>query len=292
MKSTPPPYIIGSIPPPAYGTNAVYGIQVSVNELIMGAIPLSHHDSYYETNRLMDKIGRYKKKIKLPSAPSNAIKGLFCPRTDGWPPYQLMRMLGLVLLPGAIVSDIVKPPYYLAQIAVASSRSKRATKKAEDEVIDEITGSLHRSLEVVLEMLVRLGHKNRETWTRQIWYDDQYRFPTLARLLEAHGLRFAPPDTIYLASRTRLNREDCSGIARLHFDQIHNLKDDLISIGRLPGENIADASAAIEKWLPRVVQALKEPWVEENVNPSFYCVLQRLRSIRQELPALLSASSK
>jgi hypothetical protein len=40
-------------------------------------------------------------------------------------------------------------------------------------------------------------------------------FLTLARLLEAYGSQFTPPGTVYLASRKILQREHCSGIARL-----------------------------------------------------------------------------
>ena len=112
-------------------------------------------------------------------------------------------------------------------------------------------------------------------------------FLTLARLLEAYGSRFAPPGTVYLASRKRLQREHCSGIARLHFDQIHNLKDDLIFAGLLPTQTLPDAAAAIEEWLPRVLQALKGSFVDRNENRLFCHVLQRLRETRDELPGLI-----
>jgi hypothetical protein len=287
MNSAPPPYIMGSTLPPVYGSNAAYGIRVPVNELIMGATPLSHLGSCYKANRLTDKTKRYESKIKPLLATRGAIAQFFCPRSDGWPSYQLIRMLGLVSLPAAIVGDIVKPPYYLAQIAIASSRSKRARKEAENQIIDEVVASLYLSQKAVYEIVLRLGIETHETWNQQIREYGPFLFLTLARLLEAYGSRFAPPDTIYLASRKQLRKESCSGIARLHFDQIHNLKDDLILVNCLPQKNLTHASAEIEWWLPMVVQALKGSWMDKNENRSFYYVLQRLHNTRQELPGLL-----
>jgi hypothetical protein len=68
----------------------------------------------------------------------------------------------LTRVPGAIVHDLVKPPYYLARIAVALSRSKYEREKAENEVVDEILESLLISLEVVLRMVARLGLETPE----------------------------------------------------------------------------------------------------------------------------------
>jgi hypothetical protein len=51
---------------------------------------------------------------------------------------------------------------------------------------------------------------------------------------------------LFIASRRYLDKESCSGVASLHFDQIHNLKDDLISVNCLPQDNLTDVSAAIE----------------------------------------------
>jgi hypothetical protein len=107
------------------------------------------------------------------------------------------------------------------------------------------------------------------------------------QFLEAYGSRFAPLGTVYLASRKRLQKEHCSGIARLHFDQIHNLKDDLRCVGFLPTQTLPNAATAIEEWLPRVLQALKGLFVDRNENRLFCHVLQRLRETRDELPALI-----
>ena len=126
---------MGSTLPPTYGTSAVYNIRVPIDELIMGSTPLSYLDVFYKTNLHTDKIKRYKTKIKPLSGTREAVAQILCPRIDGWPTYQLVRMHGLASLPFAVIGDIVKPPYYLAQIAVASSRSKRASTEAEIQVI-------------------------------------------------------------------------------------------------------------------------------------------------------------
>lgn len=70
--------------------------------------------------------------------------------------------MALMRVPGAIVHDLVKPPYYLARMTAASSRSKYEREKAENEVVDEILESLSISLEVVLRMVARLGLETPE----------------------------------------------------------------------------------------------------------------------------------
>jgi hypothetical protein len=124
MNSAPLPYNMSLTLPPVYSTHTVDGTRVPVYELIMGATPLSPLNFYYKTNRLTDKTRRYKSKMRPLSAPRGAIAQLFCPYSNGWPSYQLLRMLELVSLPDAIVSDIARPPYYLVQMATTSLRSK------------------------------------------------------------------------------------------------------------------------------------------------------------------------
>jgi hypothetical protein len=136
-------------------------------------------------------------------------------------------------------------------------------------------------------MVARLGLETPKALQRQVRGGGYWLFLTLARLLEAYGSRFAPPGAVYLASRKRLQREHCSGIARLHFNQIHNSKDDLIFAGLLPIQTIPGAAAAIEEWLPRVLQALKGSFVDRNENRLFCHVLQRLQETRDELPRLI-----
>jgi hypothetical protein len=193
-------------------------------------------------------------------------------------------MLGLRSLPAAIVHDIIKPPYYLARMAIAFSQSKYELKRVEDDVEDEILKSLSISLKVVMKMLVRLGLETPESLKRQMQNRAYYLFLALARFLEAYGSRFAPPGTIYLASRKRLPREHCSGLARLHFDQIHQLKDDLIFL--------PDAFAAIELWLPRALQALSGSFVDRDESRLFDYILERLCQTRDELPGLILPASQ
>lgn len=154
--------------------------------------------------------------------------------------------------------------------------------------MDEILDSLCISLEAVLLMLNRLDLGTPEILRREAQGDRFVLFATLARLLEAYASRFAPSGTVYLASRKRLSKDHCSGIARLHFDQIHELKD-LISIGLLPTETLLDASAVIEEWLPRVLRALKGPVMNSNENTLLYYFLQRIHQTRDDLPGLVLA---
>ena len=153
-----------------------------------------------------------------------------------------------------------------------------------------MVSSLYLSQKAVYEIVVRLGIETDETWNQQIQEYGPFLFLTLARLLEAYGSRFAPLGTVYLASRKQLCQDSCSGVARLHFDQIHKLKDDLVSLKCPPQQDSAEAFAAIENWLPVVLQTLKGSWVDKNECRPFGYVLQRLHNIRQELPGLLQAS--
>ncbi|KAG9228671.1 hypothetical protein BJ875DRAFT_489637 [Amylocarpus encephaloides] len=278
MSSDPPPYIMDSTLPPVYSLNVISEIEASFDQLIMGETHFPPLQSCYKIDRLIQQKDRYENNIKPLSATRNAFRGLFSPRSDGYPPYQLLRIWGLVTLPAAIIGDMVKPPYYLAQIAVASSRSKRARKEVENQIINEAVASLHLGQQAVYEIVMRLNIETHEAWNQQIQDHGPYLSLTLARLLEAYGSRFAPPGTVYLASRKKLCREYCSGIASLHFDQIHKLKVDLISVEFLQVDGVTDPSAAITRWLPRVWKALKGPWVDEIESRSFYHILQRLHS--------------
>jgi hypothetical protein len=169
-------------------------------------------------------------------------------------------------------------------MAIASSQSKYELKRVENDVEDEILKSLSISLKVVIKMLVRLGLKTPESLKRKMQSRAYYLFLVLARFLEAYGSRFAPPGTIYLVSRKRLLREHCSGLARLHFDQIHRLKDDLIFL--------PDTFAAIELWLPKALQALSGAFVDRDESRLFDYILERLCQTRDELPGLILLASQ
>jgi hypothetical protein len=116
----------------------------------------------------------------------------------------------------------------------------------ENEIFYEIIESLDISLKAFFEIVVRLGIEMSKTWNQNIQGGSLVLFMTLARLLEAFGSRSTPPDTIYLASQKRPCKEHCSGIARLHFNQVYKLKDDLMFVRFLPPETLPSASAVIE----------------------------------------------
>ncbi|CAG8977995.1 hypothetical protein HYALB_00000664 [Hymenoscyphus albidus] len=281
-----------SIPPPEYGNEAAYGISLQTDELIMGVAPLLYPDFCSEIQALMQKKKKYLSKIMPLSATRQAMARLFCPCTEDWPPHQLIRILGLISLPAAIVGDVIKPPYYLFQIILVSLQGRQVRQEVENEIFYEIIESLDISLKAVFEIIVRLGIETPKTWNQNIQDGGLILFLTLARLLEAFGSRFAPTGTIYLASQKRLCKEHCSGIARLHFNQIHKLKDDLIFVRFLPPETLPSASAVVEEWLPIVLGELQGWGVNGNRYPLFCHVLQRLRSVGDELPELLLPAEK
>ena len=108
------------------------------------------------------------------------------------------------------------------------------------------------SLEAVWTVVTRLSLETREAVGRQIYNGGGYIYLTLARLLEAYGLRFTPPGTVYLASHKRLLKEHCSGTALLYFKQLYNLKEGLMFIDLFLAYSLLDASIVLERWLRRV----------------------------------------
>jgi hypothetical protein len=98
---------------------------------------------------------------------------------------------------------------------------------------------------------MRLGLETRAAIKQKIQNGGGYLFLTLARLLEAYRPRFAPAGTIYLASHSKLVKEYCSGTIRLHFEQIHHLKEALRFVHLLPAHD-PDASVVLERCLRRV----------------------------------------
>jgi hypothetical protein len=237
----------------------------------------------------MEKAQLHKSKIiESLTATEKALAQNFNSYQGSRPYLKLSQMFARISLPAAIVHDIIKQSYHLSRMSMALWQSKQERKRSEKEVVNEILESLCISLEAVLLMLNRLGLGTPETIRREAQGDGFVLFATLARLFEAYTSRFAPSGVVYLASRKWLSKEHCSGIARLHFDQIHELKD-LISAGSLPTETPLDASAAIEEWLPRVLQALKGSVVNRNENPLFYRFCQKIRQVRDDLPGLVLA---
>ena len=297
-ESTPPPqyasptedsvprteYSVDTIPPLYYAFESVCGISPEVDEWIRGTAPEPYLHSCEKISHLANTANIHKSKLMRLAMTRLALRLVLGSHERDWRDPKSLRILGLRSLPGAIVHDIIKPPCYLARMAIAISQSKHERRRVENEIEDELLESLSVSLDVVVEILVRLGLETPETLKRQMQSRGWYMFLALARFLEAYGSRFAPPGTVYLASRKRLPREHCSGLARLHFDQIHDLKDDLIFL--------PDTSAAIEQWLPRALRALKGLSVDRDENYLFDYVLQRLCQTRDELPGLVLPASR
>jgi hypothetical protein len=266
-------------PPPAYEDGSLFKIS-HMNELIAGKAPHCYLNSYEKVYYLTSTARRHRSKLSpLPSI-REAFKNAFST-------HQQLRVVGLMSLPAAFVHDLLSPPYNLTKMAIAVSRSKYERKKAENKIADEIMESLLLSLETVVKMIARLGLETHEDVEQQIRNGGGYVYLTLARLLEAYGSRFAPSGTVYLGSQKRLPKEHCSGIARLHFEQIHNLKESLMFVDLFPAHNFPDASAVLERWLRRVLPALKGSFVERNEDYHLSHVLQRLRNIQDELKGLV-----
>ncbi len=261
--------------PPKYGE-----ISHLVDEWIAGKTPYCYLDSCEKLFHLTNTVKRHKSRLTLLPSTREAVVSVFSS-------HRSLRVVGLISLPAAIIHDIVKPSYHISRMAIALSQSKYEKMKAENKISDEILESLSLSLEAVLRMVVRLGLETREAVEQQIQDQGFYLYQTLARLLEAYGSRFAPPGTVYLASKKRLPKGHCSGIARLHFNQIHKLKSSLLSVDLPPAHTISDASTVVEFWLRKFLPALKDPSVDMGEDDHFSHVLQRLRNIRDELTGLV-----
>ena len=190
-------------------------------------------------------------------------------------------------LPSIIIHDVVAIPYHFTQMVMATFRSRYERKKAHAEILDEIMENLWLSVEVVLRIVTGLGLETCETVEWQICNGGGAIYLTLARLLEAYGSRFAPLGTVYLISQKRLLKEQCSGTARLHYEQIHNLKEALKFADIFPVYNLLDASIVLERWFRKLFPALKERFVDSNEDPSFSHVVQILRHIQNEMPGLI-----
>jgi len=261
----------------------IHGISREVDFVIQGKVPDSDLASCEKARHFEIEAKLHKAILNLPSTNRALDKVLHG--------HRLRRLVGLVSLPTAMVHDIFSVPYHLARRKIASSRLSIKRKKVENDVLDEIMDSLCTSLEIIFKMLIRLGLKTPESLKRQIQDIRYLRLLTLARLLEAYRSRLAPAGTVYLVSQKRLPREHCSGIARLHFDQIHYLKEDFISIGLRSTENPRHTSAAIATWLPRVWQALNRSSVEDE-NELFCNLLKRMRNTHDTLSELILPVSK
>lgn len=272
-------YFPDDAPPPAYEYGFLFNIS-HMNELIAGKSPYCYLDSCEKVYNLTNTAKRHRSKLLLLPSTREAIKNAFST-------HQQLRVVGLMSLPAAFVHDLLSPPYHLTQMAMAVSRSKYERKKAENKISDEIMESLLLSLETVVKVITGLGLETHEAVKQQICNGGAYVHLTLARLLEAYGSRFAPSGTVYLGSQKRLAKEHCSGIARLHFEQIHNLKESLMFVDLFPAHNFSDASAVLECWFRRVLPALKGSFMERDEDYHLSHVLQRLRNIQDELQGLV-----
>ena len=264
--------------PPQYGYGAVYGISDAADNIIQGEVPFEELSSCRRASRLADRAALNGFKLSLPTATSEALYAVFYER-------QLHRLAGLISLPSSIVHDIFKTPSYLAQKWIALSRLSLERKRAEHDVLEGILESLHISSQIVSKMLVNLSLETSESLKQQT--HNGSNLLALARLLEAFGSRFAPVGAVYLASQKWLRRVHCSGTGRLHFDQIHHLKEYLVFVGLQSPKDLPDASARIEIWLPRVWKALNGLSMEGNENQLFCDLVQKLRNTRDELLALI-----
>lgn len=255
---------VNSIPPFYYPFGSVYGISPEVDEWITDTAPDLYLYSCAKISYLTNAAKMHKSKLTPLSMTRVALRLVLRSRERDCPSPGYRPTIGLGSLPAAVVHDIVK---HLARVAIIS-QSKSEYKKVENEVENEILESLSISLDVVKEMLVTLGLETPETVRQQMLSRGYYMFLALARFLEAYGSRFAPSGTVYLTSWRRLLREHWSSRVRLHFDQIHSLKEDIISL--------PDAPATIEQWIPSALQALKRLFLDQNENHLFSYVLQRL----------------
>jgi hypothetical protein len=159
---------MNSITPPVYGYRAVCGISPKVDEWITGQAPDSYLISCAKTSLLTNKAAIYKSKLTPLAETRDALKQVFLSCGRGKSNSEWLRGMALMRIPGAIMHDLVKPPYYVARMAIASSRSKYEREKVENEVVDEILESLSVSLEAVMKMVIILGLGTPEALHRQV----------------------------------------------------------------------------------------------------------------------------
>ncbi|KAH6704169.1 hypothetical protein BKA61DRAFT_581411 [Leptodontidium sp. MPI-SDFR-AT-0119] len=283
---SPPAYdsSLEDINPPAYCYGTLIGMSDEIDAWIAGRIPYCYLNSCKKVYHLTDTARRHRRKLtQVPSVIEAAKYASSC--------HQRLRTVGLASLPAAIVHDVVAPPYHLTQMAIALFRSKFERMKADAGILDEVLESLRLSLAVAFRMVTRLGLETHEAVERQIQNGEGHIFLAIARLLEAYGSRFAPSSTVFLASHKRLPKEHCFGTTRLHFKQIHDLKEVLMFVGLFPAQDL-DAFAVLERCLRRVFPALKKPFVDSDEEPSFSHIVQRLRHVQDEMPGLISFQTR
>ncbi|KAH9205163.1 hypothetical protein DL95DRAFT_417643 [Leptodontidium sp. 2 PMI_412] len=224
-----------------------------IDAWIAGRIPYCYLNSCEQVYHLTNTARRHRRKLTQVLSVITAAK-------NASSYHQRLRTVGLTSLPAAIVHDVVAPPYHLTQML---------------------------SLAAAFRMVTRLGLETYEAVERQVLNGEGHIFLAIARLLEAYGSRFAPSGTVFLASYKRLLKEHCFGTARLHFEQIHDLKEVLMFVGLFPAQDL-DAFAVLERCLRRVFPALKEPFADSDEEPGFSHIVQRLRHVQDEMPGLIS----
>lgn len=283
---SPPAYDSPSahIDPPAYCYGSLFGMSDEIDTWIAGRTPYCYLNSCEQVYHLTDTARQHRRKLTQVPSVIAAVK-------NASSSHQPLRTVWLMSLPAAIIHDVVAPPYHLTQMAIALSRSKLERIKSDAGILDEVLESLRLSLAAAFRMVTRLGLETHEAVERQVRNGEGHIFLAIARLLEAYGSRFAPSGTVFLASHKRLPREHCFGTARLHFGQIHDLKEDLRFVGLFPAHDL-DAFAVLERCLRRVYPALQEPFAGSNEEPGFSHIVQRLRLVQDEMPGLISFDTR
>ncbi|CZT53523.1 uncharacterized protein RSE6_15144 [Rhynchosporium secalis] len=281
---SPPAYNLSleDINPPAYHHGTLIGISDDIDAWIAGRTPYCYLNSCEQVYLFRNTARRHRIKLSQVSSVIEAAKNV-----SGY--YQQLRMVGLASLSGAVIHDVVSPPYHLTQMAVALIRSKLARMKAEAGILAEVLESLWLSLQAAFSMITTLGLDTREAVTKRVLDGEGYIFLAIARLLEAYGSRFAPSGTVFLASHKRLPKEHCFGTARIHFEQIHDLKEVIMFVDLFPAQDL-DAFGVLERCLRRVYPALKGSFADSDSyeEPGFSHIVQRLRYVQDRMPGLIS----
>jgi hypothetical protein len=233
-----------------HGIQVLYGISDATDHVIRGEAPLSSLEACKRSHYFAVKAASHEAALNLPSATKIALRDVLNGRL-------VQRLSGLIRLPAAFLYDPFFKLHHQAQKTAALSQLNSDKTKKENDISKEIFDCLLTSLEMTFEILVRLGLETPSSLERCKQDRRYFLLWLLARLLEAYGSRFAPKGVVYLASQKTLRRDCCYGTARRHFDQIHNLKELLISAGARSEAEIAHPGLAIQKWLPNLWQALQ-----------------------------------
>jgi hypothetical protein len=115
--NVPPPaydFSLEDINPPEYCYGSLFGVSHEIDGWIAGRTPYCYLNSCEQVYHLTNTARRHRTKLTQVPSIIEAIK-------NASSSHQRLQVVGLMSLPAAIVHDVIAPPYYLTQMAIALS---------------------------------------------------------------------------------------------------------------------------------------------------------------------------